>query len=94
MVKLEDMKPGMQLVGLGPSAAVVPIGEGSVEVFDHTPDGTAKERPLGRTDARRTPVNGLPAQIEPCCFVDGIRESGSCELLARFRHWSPDGGSI
>ena len=38
MAKLEALKPGMPLVGLEPSvvatvAAVVPIGEGSVQVF-------------------------------------------------------------
>lgn len=55
MAKLEDVKPGMPLVGLEPSvvatvAAVVPIGEGSVQVFYRTPDGITKERLLGRAD--------------------------------------------
>jgi SNF2 family DNA or RNA helicase len=55
MAKLEDLKPGMPLVGLEPSvvatvAAVVPIGEGAVQVFYRTPDGTTKERLLGRAD--------------------------------------------
>ena len=55
MMKLEDLKPGLPLVGLEPSvvatiAAVVPIGEGSVQVFYRTPDGTTKERLLGRAD--------------------------------------------
>ena len=55
MVKLEDLKSGLPLVGLEPSvvstvAAVVPIGEGSVQVFYRTPDGTTKERLLGRAD--------------------------------------------
>ncbi len=55
MLKLEDLKPGLSLVGLEPSvvatlAAVVPIGEGSVQVFYRTPDGTTKERLLGRLD--------------------------------------------
>ncbi len=55
MLKLEDIKPGLPLVGLEPSvvatvAAVVPIGEGSVQVFYRTPDGTTKERLLARID--------------------------------------------
>jgi superfamily II DNA or RNA helicase len=55
MLKLEDIKPGLPLVGLEPSAvatvaAVVPIGEGSVQVFYRTPDGITKERLLGRAD--------------------------------------------
>ena len=55
MLKLEDLKPGLPLVGLEPSvvatvAAVVPIGEGSVQVFYRNPDGTTKERLLVRID--------------------------------------------
>jgi SNF2 family DNA or RNA helicase len=55
MVKLEDLKPGLPLVGLEPSsvatvAAVVPIGEGAVQVFYRTTDGATKERLLGRGD--------------------------------------------
>ncbi len=55
MLKLEDLKPGLPLVGLEPSAlatvaAVVPIGNGAVQVFYRTPDGTTKERLLGRAD--------------------------------------------
>ena len=55
MLKLEDLKPGLPLVGLEPSVvatvvAVVPIGEGAVQVIYKTPDGTMKERLLGRAD--------------------------------------------
>jgi SNF2 family DNA or RNA helicase len=55
MLHLEALKPGLPLVGLEPSAvatvaAVVPIGEGAVQVFYRTPDGTTKERLLGRAD--------------------------------------------
>lgn len=55
MVKLEDLKSGLPLVGLEPSsiatvAAVVTIGEGSVQVFYRTSDGQTKERLLGRAD--------------------------------------------
>ena len=31
-------------------AAVVPIGEGAVQIFYRTPDGTTKERLIGRAD--------------------------------------------
>jgi SNF2 family DNA or RNA helicase len=55
MVKLEELKPGLPLVGLEPSsiatvAAVVPIGDGSVQVFYRTSDGQTRERLLGRSD--------------------------------------------
>jgi SNF2 family DNA or RNA helicase len=55
MVKLEDLKSGLALVGLEPSvvttvAAIVPIGDGAVQIFYRTPDGTTKERLLGRAD--------------------------------------------
>jgi hypothetical protein len=55
MLKLEDLKPGMPLVGLEPIsvatiAAVVSIGEGSIQVFYRTADGQTKERLLGRAD--------------------------------------------
>lgn len=55
MIQLKDLQPGVPLVGLEPSsiatiAAVVPIGEGSVQVFHRTPDGITKERLLARAD--------------------------------------------
>ena len=55
MTKLEDLNAGMPPIGLEPSvvatvATVVPIGEGSVQVCYRTPDGTTKERLLGRAD--------------------------------------------
>jgi len=55
MLKLEDLKPGLSLIGLEPSviatlAAVVPIGDDSMQVFYRTPDGQTKERLLGRSD--------------------------------------------
>ena len=61
MIKLEDLKPGLPLVGLEPSvvatvAAVVPIGEGSVQVFYRTLDGITKERLLGRADEERLSI--------------------------------------
>ena len=58
MIKLEDLKPGIPLVGLEPSsiatiAAVVQISEGSIQVFYRTSDGTTKERLLSRDDEAR-----------------------------------------
>jgi SNF2 family DNA or RNA helicase len=55
MLKLEDLKPGLPLVGLESAsvatiAAVIPISDGAVQVFYRTPDGTTKERLLGRAD--------------------------------------------
>src|SRR3954464_13153817 len=72
MIKLEDLKSGLPLVGLEPAvvatvAAVVPIGEGSFQVFYRTPDGTTKERLLGRGDE-----NGLSiATVERPWSFDG-----------------------
>src|SRR3954465_12399513 len=72
MLKLEELKPGLPLVGLEPSvvatvAAVVPIGEGAVQVFYRTPDGTTKERLLGRCDE----VNLAIASVERPFSFDG-----------------------
>src|SRR3954470_7638294 len=72
MLHLEDLRPGLPLVGLEPSvvatlAAVVPIGEGSVQVFYRTPDGTTKERLLGRIDEESLSV----ATVERPWSFDG-----------------------
>jgi hypothetical protein len=55
MMKLETLKAGISLVGIEPTLiatviAVVPIGDGAVEVLYKTPEGTIKERLLGRAD--------------------------------------------
>jgi len=76
MLKLEDLQPGMPLVGLEPTsvatiAAVVPIGEGSVQVFYRTPDGTTKERLLGRADEANLTV----ATVERPWSFDGDGEA-------------------
>ncbi|MEJ7590663.1 MAG: hypothetical protein WKF77_03885 [Planctomycetaceae bacterium] len=72
MLKLEDLKSGLPLVGLEPSAlatvaAVVPIGDGAVQVFYRTPDGTTKERLLGRADEANISI----ATIERPWSFDG-----------------------
>jgi hypothetical protein len=50
-MKLEEIKPGQSLSGIEPSqvvtvVAVVPLGEGSVQLIYRTPDGNMKERLL------------------------------------------------
>ena len=72
MLTLEDLKPGLSVVGLEPAviatiAAVVTIGEGAVQVFYRTPDGTTKERLLGRADE----INLNAAVVERPWSFDG-----------------------
>ena len=54
-MRIEDLTPGLSLTGLEPSTvativAVVPIGDGAVQVIYKTTDGVLKDRLLGRTD--------------------------------------------
>ena len=54
-MRIEDISPGNSLTGLEPAAvatvvAVVPIADGAVQVIYKTPDGTLKDRLLGRAD--------------------------------------------
>ncbi|MFN9551406.1 MAG: SNF2-related protein, partial [Pirellulaceae bacterium] len=82
MIKLEDLKPGLPLVGLEPTAiatiaAVVPIGEGSVQVFYRTSDGQTIERLLGRDDE---PKLSLAVVERPWSFDgDGAAFQLTCE---------------
>jgi superfamily II DNA or RNA helicase len=55
MIQLESLKPGISLVGIEPTlvatvVAVVPIGDGAVQLLYKTPEGTIKDRLLGRAD--------------------------------------------
>ncbi|MGW8159023.1 MAG: helicase-related protein [Desulfoprunum sp.] len=55
MITLESITPGLSLVGLEPLVistvvAVIPIGEGAVQVIYKTADGTLKDRLLNRGD--------------------------------------------
>src|SRR5713101_6293429 len=75
-MRIEDLTPGASLIGLEPSAvatifAVVPIAEGAVQVIYKTPDGTLKERLLGRAD--ETTI-ALATQERPWAF-DGDSEA-------------------
>src|SRR5271163_4677143 len=54
-MKLENLKPGISLVGIEATliatvVAVVPIGDGAVQVIYKTPEGTLKDRLLSRAD--------------------------------------------
>ncbi len=54
-MRIEELVAGSALTGLEPAAvativAVVPIAEGAVQVIYKTPDGTLKDRLLGRAD--------------------------------------------
>ncbi len=54
-MKIQDIQPGQTLQGLEPSslatvAAVAPIGDGAVQVFYRTGDGSVKERLLSAAD--------------------------------------------
>ncbi|MHB1560543.1 MAG: helicase-related protein [Isosphaeraceae bacterium] len=82
MLKLEDLKPGLPLVGLEPSviarvAAYAPIGEDAVQVFYRTPDGTTRERLLGRADEAAL---GVATVERPWSFDgDGAAFQLTCE---------------
>src|ERR1700681_857971 len=72
MMKLETLKPGISLVGIEPTLiatviAVVPIGDGAVQILYKTPEGTIKERLLGRVDESSISV----ATIERPWAFDG-----------------------
>ncbi|TPL20963.1 DUF3883 domain-containing protein [Mesorhizobium sp. B2-4-9] len=54
-MKLEDIKHGLSLSGIEPAqivtvAAIIPLGEGSLQLIYRTPDGNIKERLLNRGD--------------------------------------------
>jgi hypothetical protein len=58
MMRLEDLKPGISLVGIEPTlianvVAVVPIGDGVIQVLYKTPEGAIKERLLALFSARQ-----------------------------------------
>lgn len=58
---IEEITSGSSLTGLEPSAvatviAVIPIADGAVRVIYQTPDGTLKERLLGRADEENIAV--------------------------------------
>ena len=83
-MRLEDLTPGNALIGLESSAvativAVVPIAEGAVQVIYKTPEGTLKERLLGRAD--ETTI-ALATQERPWAF-DGDGEAFQLAIEAK-----------
>lgn len=57
MLTLEELRPGISLVGIEPTVvatvvAAVSIAEGAIQVIYKTPDGTIKDRLLGRADEK------------------------------------------
>ncbi|MFZ1551427.1 MAG: DEAD/DEAH box helicase, partial [Anaerolineae bacterium] len=83
-MRLEDLKPGSSLTGLEPAAvativAVVPIAEGAVTVIYRTPDGTLKDRLLGRVDEAHIAV---ATQERPWAF-DGNGENFKLAVEAK-----------
>jgi hypothetical protein len=83
-MRLEDLTPGKTLIGLESSAvativAVVPIAEGAVQVIYKTPEGTLKERLLGRAD--ETTI-ALAIQERPWAF-DGDGEAFQLAIEAK-----------
>ena len=83
-MNLEDLKPGISLIGLEPTAvvtltAVVPIAEGKVQVIYKKPDGTLKDRLLSRTDEDSI---DLATQERPWAF-DGDGEDFKLAVEAK-----------
>ncbi|MBI4322288.1 MAG: DUF3883 domain-containing protein [Chloroflexi bacterium] len=83
-MRLEDLMPGISLIGLEPSAvvtvvAVVSIAEGAVQVIYKTPDGALKERLLGRADEANV---GIATQERPWAF-DGDGEAFQLAVEAK-----------
>ena len=69
-MRLEDLTPGNALIGLESATvatlvAVVPSAAGAVQVIYKRPDGTLKERLLGRAD--ETTI-ALATQERPWAF--------------------------
>jgi superfamily II DNA or RNA helicase len=83
-MRIEDIAPGNSLTGLEPSevatvVAVVPIAEGAVQVIYKTPDGTLKDRLLGRADEESI---AIATQERPWAF-DGDGEAFKLAVEAK-----------
>lgn len=83
-MRLEELAPGISLVGLEPSAvvtvlAVVPIAEGALQVIYKTPEGTLRDRLLGRADEATIAV---ATQERPWAF-DGDGEAFKLAVEAK-----------
>ncbi|MCL5961060.1 MAG: DUF3883 domain-containing protein [Chloroflexi bacterium] len=83
-MRLEDLSPGISLIGLEPSAvatvvAVVPIATGAVQVIYKTPDGALKDCLLGRVDEANI---AIATQERPWAF-DGDGEAFQLAVEAK-----------
>lgn len=83
-MRLEDLRPGLNVVGLEPTdivslIAVVPIGEGTVQVIYKTASGGLKERLLGRLDEAQIDI---ATQGRPWSF-DGDGEAFKLAVEAK-----------
>jgi SNF2 family DNA or RNA helicase len=84
VIKLENLKPGISLVGVEATLvatviAVVPIGEAAVQVIYKTPEGTLKDRLLSRADEASI---SLAAAERPWAF-DGNGEDFKLAVEAK-----------
>jgi SNF2 family DNA or RNA helicase len=81
-VKLQEIKPGLNLAGVEPAdvvtvVATVPHGDGAVQLIYRTPDGGMKERLLGRADEASI---GIAIVERPFSFDgDGAAFQLTCE---------------
>jgi SNF2 family DNA or RNA helicase len=83
-MRIEDISPGNALTGLEPAAvvtvvAVVPIADGAVQVIYKTPDGTLRDRLLGRADQDSI----APATVERPWSFDGDAEAFKLAVEAK-----------
>lgn len=83
-MRLEDIATGNSLTGLEPTAvatviAVVPIADGAVQVIYKTPDGTLKDRLLGRADQDSIAI----ATVERPWSFDGDGEAFKLAVEAK-----------
>jgi len=81
-MRLEEVTTGLNLSGVEPTqivsvVATVPLGEGSLQLIYRTPDGSMKERLLGRAD--EASIN-IAASERPFSFDgDGASFQIACE---------------
>ncbi len=95
MIRLGELKPGLHVVGLEPAAiatigAVVPIGEGAVQVYDRTADGITKERLLGLADEANLSV----ATVERPWSFAGNGEAFQLAWKAKRIDLATSGGTV
>ena len=84
MLKLEELKTGLPLLGLEPTGiatiiAVIPIGNDSVQIFYRTSDGVAKESFLNRSSE----LGISEATAESPWSFDGIGDAFKLAIQAK-----------